>query len=90
MLEARHFIYTDHKPITYAFQPKRDRCSPRQFNRLDFVAQFTTDIEHFSGQDNIVADALSRVESVTRHTVTPLGDFTPPAVRFLHVHIDLV
>jgi hypothetical protein len=30
MLEARHFIiFTDHKPITYAFQQKRDRCSPR-------------------------------------------------------------
>jgi cleavage and polyadenylation specificity factor subunit 1 len=23
-------------------------------------------------------------------TVTPLGDFTPPVARFLHVHIDLV
>jgi cleavage and polyadenylation specificity factor subunit 1 len=32
---------------------------------LDFVAQLTTDIRHISGQDNIVADALSRVESVT-------------------------
>jgi cleavage and polyadenylation specificity factor subunit 1 len=66
MLEARHFvIFTDHKPITYAFQQKRDKCSPRQFNHLDFVAQFTTDVRHFSGQDNVVADALSRVESIT-------------------------
>jgi hypothetical protein len=30
-----------------------------------FVAQFATDIKHISGQDNVVADALSRVESVT-------------------------
>jgi hypothetical protein len=44
MLEERHFIFTDHKPITYAFQQKRDKCSPRQFNHLDFIAQFTTDI----------------------------------------------
>jgi cleavage and polyadenylation specificity factor subunit 1 len=66
MLEARHFIiFTDHKPITYAFQQKRAKCSPRQFNHLDFIAQFTTDIRHISGQDNVVADALSRVESVT-------------------------
>ena len=41
-----------------------DKCSLRQFNHLDFVAQFTTDIKHISGQD-MVADALSRVESVT-------------------------
>jgi cleavage and polyadenylation specificity factor subunit 1 len=66
MLEAHHFIiFTDHKPITYAFQQMRDKCSPRQFNHLDFVAQFTTDIRHISGQNNVVADALSRVESVT-------------------------
>jgi cleavage and polyadenylation specificity factor subunit 1 len=66
MLEARHFtVFTDHKPIIYAFQQKRDKCSPRQFNHLDFVAQFTTDIRHISGQDNVVADALPRVESVT-------------------------
>jgi cleavage and polyadenylation specificity factor subunit 1 len=39
MLEARHFIiFTDHKPITFAFQQKRDTCSPRQFNHLDFIA----------------------------------------------------
>jgi hypothetical protein len=45
ILEARHFIiFTNHKPITYAFQQKRGKCSPRQFNHLDFVAQFTTDI----------------------------------------------
>jgi cleavage and polyadenylation specificity factor subunit 1 len=37
MLEARHFtIFTDHKP-TYAFQQKRDKCSPRQFNHLNFL-----------------------------------------------------
>jgi hypothetical protein len=34
VLEAHHFtIFTDHKPLTYAFQQKRDKCSPRQFNR---------------------------------------------------------
>jgi hypothetical protein len=66
MPEARHFtIFTDHKPITYAFQQKRDKCSRRQFNHLDFIAQFTTDLQHISGQDNVVADDLSRVESIT-------------------------
>jgi len=65
MLEARHFvIYTDHKPMTYAFSQKRDKCSPRQFNHLDFISQLTTDIRHISGQANVVADALYRVEAV--------------------------
>jgi cleavage and polyadenylation specificity factor subunit 1 len=66
MLEARQFtIFCGHKPITYAFQQKWDKCSPRQFKCLNFLAQFRTDIRHISGQDNVVADALSRVESIT-------------------------
>ena len=66
MLEAWHFtILTDHKPLTFAFHQKRDKCSPRQFNHLDFISQFTTDIRHISGQDNVVDDAVSRVEVIT-------------------------
>jgi hypothetical protein len=65
-LEARHFIiFTNHKPITYTFQQKREKCSPRQFNRLDFVAQFMTDIGYICGQDVVVADALYHIKSVT-------------------------
>ena len=66
MLEARHFtILTDLKPLMFAFHQKRDKCSPRQFNHLGFVSQFTMDICHIAGQDNVVADALSRVEIIT-------------------------
>jgi hypothetical protein len=32
----------------------------------DFASQFTTDIQHISGKKNVVADALSRIESVNR------------------------
>jgi hypothetical protein len=60
MLEARHFtILMDHKPLTFAFHQKRDKCSPRQNNYLDFISQFTTDIRHISGLDNIVAGTFS-------------------------------
>jgi len=66
MLEARNFtVLTDHKPLTFAFHQKRDKCSSRQFNHLDFISQFTTDICHISDQENVVADALSRVEAIT-------------------------
>ncbi|EFN71769.1 Uncharacterized protein F44E2.2, partial [Camponotus floridanus] len=61
MVEARNFIiFTDHKPIIYSFKQKPDKCSPRQFRHLDFIGQFSTDIRHVSGSDNVVADALSR------------------------------
>jgi hypothetical protein len=87
MLEARHFtIFTDHKS-TYAYQQKRDKCSTRQFNHPDFNPQFTTDIRHIYEQDKIVADALSRVKSVTvppsRNTQTALQDTDDELRTFL-------
>ena len=41
-----------------------NKCSPRQFHYLDFIAQFTTNVQDVSGINNIVADALSRIESI--------------------------
>jgi hypothetical protein len=65
VLEPRHFtISTGHNPLVLAFQ-QRDMCSPRQFNQLDFIPQFTTNIWHIFGRDNIITDALSRVEVFT-------------------------
>ena len=66
MLETRYFtILTDQKQLTFAFHQKMDKCPPRHFNHLDFISQFTTDIRHISGQDNIIAETLSRVEVIT-------------------------
>lgn len=65
MLEANHFtVYTDHKPLSYAFHERKSNCSPRQYRHLDFISQFTTDIRHISGKDNVVADTLSRVDEL--------------------------
>ncbi|GBM37525.1 hypothetical protein AVEN_4198-1 [Araneus ventricosus] len=60
-------ILTDHKPITYAFSQKIEKLSPRQINHLNFIAQFTVDIKHISGKDNVVADALSRIKSISTY-----------------------
>lgn len=66
MLEARDFcLYTDQKPLTYAFKQRSEKCSPRQCRQLDFISQFTTEIKHIKGSENIVADALSRIEAIT-------------------------
>lgn len=65
MLEGRPFtVFTDHKPLIYALRAVSDRYSPRESRHLDFIAQFTTDIQHLSGDQNPVADALSRVHSL--------------------------
>ena len=66
MVEAREFtIYTDHKPLIFAFRQKLEKATPRQSRHLDFIGQFSTDIQHVSGKDNVVADALSRVDAVS-------------------------
>jgi cleavage and polyadenylation specificity factor subunit 1 len=59
-LEGRPFtIFTDHKPLTYAFSSTADK-SPRQERHLSFISEFSTDIRHVNGVDNVVPDALSR------------------------------
>lgn len=66
LLEGRVFhINTDHKPLIFAFRQKNDNSTPRQIRHLDLVGQFTTDIRHISGVDNVVADFLSRICSIT-------------------------
>lgn len=66
MIDGREcIVYTDHKPLTFAFLQKPDKASPRQARQLDFIGQFTTDIRHISGKDNIVADMLSRIEEMS-------------------------
>ena len=66
VLEGRQFtVYTDHKPLVYAFQCLSQRHSPREVRHLDFVSQFTTDIRHVSGAQNVVPDALSRLHQVS-------------------------
>lgn len=67
-VEGRDFIiYTDQKPLTYAFRQRPEKCTPRQFRYLDFLGQFTTDIRHVAGKENVVADALSRIEQISAH-----------------------
>ena len=63
-LEGRSFtLFTDHKPLTTALRSQTDR-SPRQTRHLSFIAEFTTDIKYIKGKFNVVADTLSRINSV--------------------------
>ena len=73
LVEGRQFtIFTDHHPLTNALSSKSIRL-PHEERYLQFISQFTTDIRHISGRDNVVADALSRVEAVTQLAVDISG-----------------
>jgi hypothetical protein len=61
LLECRSFtVYTDHQPLIGALARATEPKSDRQRRHLSFIAEFTADIRHVAGPDNIVADTLSR------------------------------
>lgn len=70
MVEGRIFeIHTDHKPLIFAFNKKQDQSSPRQIRQLDIIGQFSTDIKHVPGNQNVTADCLSRIDIIRTHTI---------------------
>ncbi|KAJ8387825.1 hypothetical protein AAFF_G00149740 [Aldrovandia affinis] len=61
LLEGRTFTaFVDHKPLALAMAMVKEPWSARQQRQLAFVSEFTTDIQHVAGKDNVVADCLSR------------------------------
>lgn len=61
-VEGRIFtIYTDHKPLIFAFKQSNEKATPRQLRHLHFISQFSTDVRHIAGTENQVADYLSRL-----------------------------
>lgn len=65
MSEGRPFtIYTDHKPLVTTFMQRSDKATRRQIRNLDYISQFSTDIQYIAGKQNIPADFLSRIETI--------------------------
>ena len=61
LLEGRDFtVFTDHKPLTYALHVNTEKYTSRDTRQLDYISQFTSDIQYIKGSDNIVADTFSR------------------------------
>lgn len=64
-IEVRDLVLrTDHKPLIHAFNQKSENISLRQVRHLDYIGQFTNKIFHITGTDNIIADVLSRIETI--------------------------
>jgi RNase H-like domain found in reverse transcriptase/Reverse transcriptase (RNA-dependent DNA polymerase) len=60
-LEGQEFyVLTDHKPLVFALHRLTDAWTARQQRHLSFVAEYTSDVRHVPGKDNVVADALLR------------------------------
>ena len=63
LLAGREFtLFTDHRPLIHAFKKQTTPQSARQARHMAVIAEYTSDIQHVSGEDNIVADYFSRIE----------------------------
>jgi len=67
MLEgSKFYILSDHKPLTFALHRLSDAWSARQQRQLSYLAEYTSDIRHVAGVENVVADTLSRPAAAVR------------------------
>ena len=60
-IEGRNVtLCTDHKPLVSAFYSKQPAKSDRQQRYLSCITEYVAEMSYIRGQDNIVADCLSR------------------------------
>ena len=72
LIEGRPFIlFTDHLPLVGAIHRVSPPWTARQQRHLSFISEFTTDIRHTPGVDNVVADTLSRPPVVNAVLLPP-------------------
>lgn len=69
-------VQTDHKPLTYAFQTKREKATPPQTRQLSFISEVTSNIKHIQGNKNKVADVLLRIQSTSLPTAINAEELT--------------
>ena len=66
-VEGRAFqVWSDHMPLVHALRAETvsDKYLPREIRHMTFVSEFTHDVRHIPGQDNGMADCLSRIDSL--------------------------
>jgi hypothetical protein len=84
LLEGRPFhVLTDHKPLTTALHRVSEPWSAKQQRQLAYIAEFTSDIRHIPGKENVVADTLSRPVAAATRPASPswaleAGSSAPP------------
>ena len=53
-------LFTDHKPIVSAIKSQNTPASERQQRQLSFISEYIKTVAYIKGNNNIVADCLSR------------------------------
>ena len=88
-LEGRQFqLWINHKPLVFALKKVNEAWTPRQQRQLPYLAEYTTDIRHVTGIENVIADALSRPPGLlsSDHRRWMRMGVPGPAPLHLHLH----
>ena len=80
-------MWTDHKPLCSALHMVSEPWSAPQQRQLSCIAEFTSEIFHVPGNENVVADALSRpFLTEVSSSLPPISAiaslFSPPGIDF--------
>jgi ribonuclease HI len=78
-------VYTDHKSLKYIFTQKD--LNLRQRRWLELIKDYDLEIHYHPGKENLVADALSRMEHVHSAVVVQLPDEIVEDFRRLNLGI---
>jgi transposase InsO family protein len=92
IIEGRQVtVFTDHRPLVDAFHSPRDFKSSRNQRYMSIISEYITDMQYIRGEDNIVADALSRLpDALTSISATQLDQPVDlPAMAEEQKHADL-
>ncbi|KAL8428243.1 hypothetical protein Efla_002244 [Eimeria flavescens] len=69
-LQERFYIRADHKPLVSLLSKSSTQLQDRRARWMELCMLFSFKIEHMSGEDNVVADVLSRLHEKAETSVT--------------------
>ena len=73
-------MLSDHKPLSFALGKVAEPHTARQQRHLSFISEYTTDIRHIAGKENVVADCLSRPPCpLSSHRSTHMASIKEPS-----------
>lgn len=86
-IHRKFTLCNNYKPLTFSPSSSLDKYSSRASRQLNYIPQFTPDIQYISGVYNLVAESLSRIiflNSFQRIDFLKLAQIQTEDIEFQH------